>query len=48
MHPTAGRFMLAVLLDSQGLLLERYKERGSTVNGSLYSKMLSDKLKLAV
>jgi hypothetical protein len=48
MHPTAGKFMLAVFWDSQGLLLECHKERGSTVNGSLYSEMPSDKLKLAV
>jgi hypothetical protein len=48
MHPTAGKFMLAVFWVSQGLLLEHYKERDSTVNSSLYIEMLSDKPKLVL
>jgi len=33
---------------TQGLLLESYQERGSTVNSAWYSEMLCDKLKPAV
>jgi hypothetical protein len=44
-HPTAGKFMLIVFWDSQGLLLEHYQERVSTVNIAHNSEMLCDKLK---
>jgi hypothetical protein len=33
---------------TQGLLLENYQERGSTVNRARYTEMLCDKLKPAV
>jgi hypothetical protein len=42
MHPTTGRLMLAVFWNSQGLLLERYQERG------YYGDMLCVRLKPAV
>jgi hypothetical protein len=44
-HKTAGKFMLTVFWDSQGLLLEHYQERASTVNSAHNSEMLCDKLK---
>jgi len=48
MHPTAGELMLTVFWDPQWLLLEHCRERGSTVNSSVYSEMLCDKLKPAL
>ena len=48
MNPTAGRLMLTVFWDSQGLLLEHYQERGSTVNSAHNSEVLCDKLKPAI
>ena len=39
---------LTVFWDSQGLLLEHCRERGSTVNSSVYSEVLCDKLKPAL
>ena len=48
MHPTAGELMLTVFWDSQGLLLEHCRKRGSTVNSSVYSEVLCDKLKPAL
>jgi hypothetical protein len=47
MHPTVERLMLTVFWDSQGLLLELCRERGSTVNSTVYSEVLCDKLKPA-
>jgi hypothetical protein len=47
MHPTAGKLMLTVFRDSQGLLLELCTERGSTVNSTVYIEMVCDKLKPA-
>ena len=40
--------MLAVFWDSQGVLLEHYLERGTTVNSVGYSEMLSTGLKPAI
>jgi hypothetical protein len=44
-HPTAGKVTLGVFWESQGLLLERYQERASTVTSARYSEMLCDKRK---
>ena len=40
--------MLTVFWDSQGVLLEHYLERGTTVNSVGYSEMLSTELKPAI
>ena len=40
--------MLTVFWDSQGPVLEHYQERGTTINSSLYSEMLTDRLKSAI
>ena len=40
--------MLTIFWDSQGVLLEHYLERGTTVNSVGYSEMLSTELKPAI
>jgi len=42
-NATAGELMFTDF-GTQGLLLENYQERGSTVNSACYSEMLCDKL----
>jgi len=48
MHATAGDLTLTVFWDSQGLVLEHCREKGATVNSSVYSEVLCDKLKPAL
>jgi hypothetical protein len=48
MHPTTGKLMLTVLWGSQGLRLEHYQERSSTVRSTHNREMLCDKLKPAI
>lgn len=40
--------MLTIFLDSQGPMLQQFLEKGSTVNSTSYSQMLSIKLKLVI
>ena len=40
--------MLTICWDSQGVILEHYLERGTTVNSVRYSEMLSTELKPAI
>jgi len=40
--------MLTIFWDSQGVILEHYLERGTTVNSVVYSEMLSTELKPAI
>jgi len=47
-QPSARKVMLTVFWDSQGVLLEHYLERGTTVNSVGYSEMLSTELKPAI
>jgi histone-lysine N-methyltransferase SETMAR len=44
-QPSAGKVMLTLFWDSQGLILDHYLKRGTRVNSVLYSEMLSTKLK---
>jgi hypothetical protein len=46
-QPTTGRFMLTLIWDSHGPVLELYQERGVTISSACYSEMLRDNLKLA-
>ena len=47
-QPSAGKLMLTVFWDSQGVVLEHYQEKGITINSARYSEMLIDKLKPAI
>ena len=47
-HPSVGKVILTIFWDSQGLILEHYLERGTTVNSVRYSDMLSTELKRAI
>ena len=47
-QPCAGNLMLTVFWDSQGLVLEHYQERITTINSAQYSEMLTDRLKPAI
>jgi len=47
-QPSARKVMFKVFWDSQGVLLEHYLERGTTVNSVGYSEMLSTELKPAI
>lgn len=46
--PSAGKLMLTVFWDSQGVVLEHYQQSGSTINSAGYSGMLVDRLKPAI
>ena len=45
---SARKVMLTIFWDSQGVILEHYLERGTTVNSVWYSEMLSTELKPAI
>ena len=47
-QPSARKVMLTILWDSQGVILEHYLERGTTVKSVGYSEMLSTELKPAI
>jgi len=47
-QPSAGKVMLTIFWDSQGIILEHYLERGTAVNSVWYSEMLSTELKPAI
>ena len=47
-QPSAGKVLLTIFWDSQGVILEHYLERGTTVNSVQYSEMLSTELKPAI
>jgi len=47
-QPSAGKVLLTIFWDSQGVILEHYLERGATVNSVRYSEMLSTELKPAI
>lgn len=47
-QPSAGKVMLTIFWDSQGVIMEHYLERGATVNSVRYSEMLSTELKPAI
>jgi hypothetical protein len=47
-EPFAGKMMRTVFWDSQGPVLEHYQERGTTINSTRYSEMLTDWLKPAI
>jgi hypothetical protein len=46
-QPLAGKVMLTLFLDAQGLILEHYQESGTRVNSVHFSEMLWDQLKPA-
>jgi len=47
-QPSAGKVMLTIFWDSQGVIQEHSLERGTTVNSVRYSEMLSTELKPAI
>jgi len=47
-QPSAGKVLLTIFWDSQGVILEHYLEWGATVNSVRYSEMLSTELKPAI
>ena len=47
-QPSAGKLKLTVFWDSQGPVLEHYKERGTTINSQRYSEMLTGRQKPAI
>ena len=47
-QPSAGKVLLTIFWDSQGVIMEHYLERGATVNSVWYSEMLSTELKPAI
>ena len=47
-QPSAGKLMFTVFWDSQGPVLEHYKERGTTINSARYSEMLTNRMKPAI
>ena len=47
-QPSAGKVLLTIFWDSQGVILEHYLERGAPVNRVRYSEMLSMELKPAI
>jgi hypothetical protein len=50
-HPTVGKFVLAVFFLGGGItgaITGTLSREGSTVNSARYSKMLCEKLKLAI
>ena len=47
-QPSAGKVLLTIFWDSQGVILEQYLERGATVNSVRYSEMLSTEVKTAI
>jgi len=48
MQPSAGKLILTVFWDSQGPILETYRERGTTVTSATYCDILKRELKSAV
>jgi len=47
-QPSAGKVLLTIFWDPQGVILEHYLERGAAVNSVGYSEMLSTELKPAI
>ena len=47
-QPSSRKVMLTIFWDSQGVILEYYLERGTTVNSVGYSEMLSTEMKPAI
>ena len=47
-QPSARKLMFTVVRDLQGPVLEHYQERGTTVNSTRYSEMLTDSPKPAI
>ena len=47
-QPSAGKVLLTIFWDSQGVILEHYLERGATVNSVRYNEMLSTELRPAI
>jgi histone-lysine N-methyltransferase SETMAR len=46
--PSAGKLMLILFCDMNGLILKYYQEKGERVNSVKYSTMLEEKLKPAL
>jgi hypothetical protein len=47
-QPSAGKVMLTLFFDAQGLNLQHYQESGTRVNSVHFSEMLWDQLKPAI
>ena len=47
-QPSAGKAMLTLFWDEQGVILEHYMPRGNTVNSATYADLLKNHLRLAI